>query len=98
MRKQAAVNRAFSVGGSTDRVVLFNWGSSDEARLQNVARVDRHGNVVWRADLPGNAANDCFVSLEAQGELFVARTYSRQVACFDEYGMQWREGLGAAHG
>ena len=75
MRKEK-VNRAIALPGSDDRVVLFSWSTNPEPRQRNVARVDRHGNVVWRAELPGDATSDCFVHLAQDGDHFVARTYA----------------------
>ena len=76
MHEGVRVKSAFPIAGSEDRMVLFSWTLSDEPRLQNVARLDRQGIVLWRAELPGDAAHDCFVSLQRAGGRFVARTYS----------------------
>ena len=86
MRKTGVVKRALPVLGSEDRIILMHWGLSEEPRLQNVARVDRHGNVLWKAELPGEAARDCFVSLEARLGGFLARTYTGKHASFDADG------------
>lgn len=80
------VNRAFSLRNSDDRVVLFSWAADPRPLRRNVVRVDRHGNVVWRAALPGLAVRDCFVSLERDGEFFVAGTYSRWSVRLDSDG------------
>ena len=84
--RRARVNRSFVVEGSTDRVVLFSWSADPEPRQRNVVRVDRHGREIWRADLPTKAASDCFVSLEREGDGFVARTYSEWVVRLDVEG------------
>ena len=76
MRNAGRVQRSLAVTGSSDRIVLLSWAAEPEPLIRNLARVDRHGNVVWRAELPGKAASDCFVDLRADGELYVARTFS----------------------
>lgn len=73
--RSVAIRRTFRVGDFGDRVVLFAWSADPEPRKRNVARIDRHGNVAWRAELPGNGARDAFVSLVLDGDTFVARTY-----------------------
>ena len=84
--RRAKVSRKFPVTGSTDQVILFSWGADPQPLKRNVARVDCHGNVVWRAELPGNARNDCFNSLAQDGDGFVARTYSEWAVYLDADG------------
>lgn len=70
------VKRTLPVAGTTDRVVLFSWSANSEPRNRNIARVDRHGNVVWRAELPESANSDCFNGLAPDGAGFVLHTFS----------------------
>lgn len=85
MRSQK-VNRTFAVDGTTDRVVLFSW-SADPARLKrNVARLDRNGNVLWRAELPPQSTQDCFNRLERCEDGFIARTFSEWAVWLDDDG------------
>lgn len=86
VRKQGAVKTSLAIDGSDDRVVLLFWGLSKERRLRNIARVDEGGLVRWRADLPGDAEHDCFVSLARRGEAFSARTYAGHETSFDANG------------
>lgn len=83
VRKQGVVKTSYAIDGSDDRIVLLFWGLSDEPRLRNVARVDGNGFVQWRAELPGNTARDCFVSLTRRGDTFQAQTYAGHEAAFD---------------
>ena len=80
------VARTFEIDGSSDRVVLFSWSASPEPRRHNVARIDLHGNVVWRAELPSQATHDCFNRLERDGATFVAQTYSEWTVRLDTNG------------
>ena len=48
--RSVKVNRAVPIDGSGDRVVLFSWGVDPAPLQRNVARVDVHGNVVWRTE------------------------------------------------
>lgn len=86
MRKFGTVKTTYPLADTDDRLLLLFWGLSGEARFRNVVRVDRHGNVLARAELPGDAARDCFISLEQRGAGFVARTFSGQVGHLDRYG------------
>ncbi len=80
------VARKLPVPGTPDRVVLLSWSASREPLNQNVMRVDRHGNVAWRASLPGKAKSDCFVRLAADDDHFLATTYSGWVVRLDAEG------------
>lgn len=80
------VNRSLPIEGTRDRVVLFSWSTSREAKKRNLVRLDSDGTVVWRAELPGEAASDCFNSLARDGDGFVARTYSEWVVRLDADG------------
>lgn len=91
MRKEK-ISRQFSIAGSTDRVVLFSWAADPEPLKRNVARVDRHGNIVWRAELPGKATRDCFNALARDGDGFVARTFSEWAVHLDADGRSHRVG------
>lgn len=86
MRKQGLFKSSLPIPGSDDRIVLMFWATSDEARFQNVVRVDRDGTVKWSAELPGNAERDCFVSLRRRDDVYVARTYSGHEICLDANG------------
>ena len=70
------VLRSFPIEGTDDRVVLFSWSTNPEPLQHNVARVDRHGNVAWRAELPTGPKSDCFNALARDGDGFVASTFS----------------------
>ena len=83
---EARVARKFLIEGSTDRLLLMSWACSLEPRRNNVVRVDRHGNVVWRAELPSGPTADCFNALEREGERFIARTYSGWTVHLDASG------------
>ena len=83
---ETRVARTFDIDGSADRVVLFSWSESTEPRRRNLARVDRHGNVVWRAELPGEATHDCFNRLTRDGGGFVAQTFSGWAVRLDANG------------
>ncbi len=87
MRASGRVARKFPIAGGSDRLVLFSWSANPEPLQRNVARVDHHGNVIWRAELPGDAVSDCFVSLAALGEEFVATTYSGRAVRLDANGV-----------
>lgn len=76
MREVGRVKTAITVPGSGDRVVLLHWSADDTPRLRNILRLDAAGAVVWRADLPGHAGHDCFVSLRRDGRHLIARTYT----------------------
>ena len=77
MRAQKVL-RSFPLDGSEDRMVLLSWSIDPEPVQRNVARVDRHGNVIWRAEMPTTRSSDCFNALARDGEGFVARTFSGQ--------------------
>ena len=83
-----AVKTRLQLAGTKDRIVLFFWSLSKEARYSNVARVDSKGHVLWRAVVPGGAARDCFVSLKRDGSVFVAETFSGLQVRLDADGRQ----------
>lgn len=70
------VARKLPIAESTDRVLLLSWSTATEPLKRNVLRIDQGGGVVWRAELPGKAASDCFVRLASAGREFLATTYS----------------------
>ena len=86
VRKFGTVKTSLPLADTDDRLLLLFWGQSGEPRFQNVVRVDPHGNVLWRAELPGDAKNDCFVSLERMDSGFVARTFSGRIGHLDLHG------------
>ena len=73
---ETTVARTFDVDDFGDRIILFSWAESTQPRRRNLVRVDRYGNVVWRAELPGEAVHDCFNRLTREGDTFIARTFS----------------------
>ena len=87
------VKRALKVDNSDDRVILLNWGIEDAPRLCNIARIDRHGAVVWRVALPDDSQPDCFVALRREQDLFVGRTYTGRDVHFDVAGRHVSEPL-----
>lgn len=90
VRKFGVVKTTFPLAGSDERLLLLFWGLSVEPRFENLVRVDRHGNVLWRAELPGDAPRDCFVGLEQRIDGFVARTFSGRTVRLDEQGQASR--------
>ena len=86
VRKFGTVKTTYPLADTDDRLLLLFWGLNGEARFRNVVRVDLHGNVLSRAELPGDAPRDCFVSLEQLDGGFVARTFSGRVGMLDAQG------------
>lgn len=96
----ARVHRTLTVADSGDRIVLFSWAADPAPLKRNLARVDEHGNVVWRAQLPDKAPNDCFVGLKRVGDRLLARTFSGWVVSLGFDGEQLsvaREAAVGAH-
>jgi len=45
------------------RVVLLDWCSSNEHRLENLICYNSDGSLRWKAALPENSGHDCFVEI-----------------------------------
>jgi len=56
-------------------VVLLN-APSGAGRVRNLLRVDRAGNVIWRAELPDREPTDSFTAFEIRDGAVSASTWS----------------------
>ena len=81
---------------SGERIVLFYWSISEDPRLRNLMRVDRDGNSVWQADLPGSSKHDCFIKLNRQGSGFLAETFCGHLLHLDADGHPFERELSSA--
>ena len=45
------------------RIVLLDWSSSKEHRFENLICFNGDGSLRWKAALPENSGNDCFVEI-----------------------------------
>ena len=88
VRKPVLFKSSLPIQGLDDRLVLMFWATSREHRFRDVAWVERNGSIKWRAQLPGNAERDCFVCLNRNGDVYVARTYAGHVVAFDAEGRE----------
>lgn len=56
--------------------VLYDWMADDVQDGRNLMRVDRDGNVLWKASPVDTGGRDCFVHLEWDGQTLLANTFS----------------------
>jgi len=73
------------IEGTTDAIVLIDWGAFRGGSFQNLLRVRANGSVVWRAALPtGQVNGDAYVAVrwgpEAQ---LIANTWSTNLVRLD---------------
>ena len=92
MRAQKVL-RSFPLDGSEDRMVLLSWSIDPEPVQRNVARVDRHGNVIWRAEMPTTRSSDCFNALARCQDVLGPERLDRRQWRGTAYGSDERRGL-----
>jgi hypothetical protein len=68
--------RSVDLPNGSGRLVLFDWSTSKQYRFENLVCLDARGAPVWRAMLPKNSGPDTFVSVELDGDVIRANTWS----------------------
>jgi len=68
------VNGALPIDNGSECVILLDPDASKEQTFDNLLRVGRDGNVVWKAELPQD--HDAYVSFHRTPEGLVANSWS----------------------
>jgi hypothetical protein len=71
--KRAARRIRLPNGGS---VSLGQWSTDPTPRLRNVVGLSEAGTIRWRAELPEDDRDDCYVGLREQDGTVIATTYT----------------------
>ncbi len=58
------------------KVVLFDWSSKQEYRLENLICFNGDGSLRWKAALPQSSGTDCFVGIALENGQLRANTWS----------------------
>jgi hypothetical protein len=58
------------------KVVLFDWSSNKKHRFENLVCFNDDGSLRWKAALPANGGDDCFVGIAPDNGQLRANTMS----------------------
>jgi hypothetical protein len=73
---QVKTDSVLPLGNSDDAIVLLDR-MARKGRFPNLLRIDRNGEILWRAELPSSSdPNEAYVSVEVEGDTIRANSWS----------------------